>query len=188
MAITGELLQRCAQQDRRAQNELYRLLYSPLLSIALRYANDEQDAKSNLNQGFVKIVFNLERYNPDVAFLAWAKRIMINFMIDEYRKSKKGGVEVYSKDFSEAAFDNKVTELNLAEYSFDKADLMGLLKKLPPMTEKVFNLFAIDGYSHLEIANMLGISDGTSKWHVMNARQILREMLGKNHKTSKSSI
>lgn len=176
MIIDPKILRACADGDRRAQNELYRLCYSPLMSVCMRYKKDRDDAASMLNVGFLKILQNIHKYDSTTPFVAWIKRIMINTMIDDYRKTKKDQI-VESRDFSERQVDIDGIDFNLADKQFDADQIRMIINELPEMTLKVFNLYAIDGYSHKEIGTMLGMSDGTSKWHLSNARQKIKEKL-----------
>lgn len=176
MTIEPKILTACAAGDRRAQNELYRLCYSHLMSVCIRYKPDRDEAASMLNVGFLKILQNLDKYSSDTPFIAWIKRIMINTMIDDYRKHKKDQV-VEQRDFNEPQFDIKGFDVNEADRAFDAAEIRAIIGELPEMTKKVFNLYAIDGYNHKEVAKMLGMSEGTSKWHLSNARKKLKELL-----------
>jgi len=146
------------------------------MSVCMRYKIDYDEAKSSVNAGFLKILNNLDRYDPKVPFEAWIKRIMINHVIDEFRKNRKVKELIEYTDFNEKYVLDMV-DYNAADKEFDAADLEAMIRTLPPVTKKVFNLFAIDGYSHKEICKMLGIHDGTSKWHVSSARKKLQDMI-----------
>lgn len=176
MIIDPNILRACADGDRRAQNELYRLCYSPLMAVCMRYKKDRDDAAAMLNVGFLKILQNIHKYESSTPFVAWIKRIMINTLIDDYRKGKKDSV-IEHRDFSERQTDIDGIDFNLADKQFDADQIRNIINELPQMTLKVFNLYAIDGYSHKEIGEMLGMSDGTSKWHLSNARQKIKEKL-----------
>ena len=154
------------------------------MSVCMRYKVDYDESKSSVNAGFLKILNNLDRYDPKVPFEAWIKRIMINHVIDEFRKNRKVQELIEYTDFIEKQVPNLV-DYNEADKAFDATDLEAMIKSLPPVTQKVFNLFAIDGYSHLEISKMLGISDGTSKWHVSSARKKLQEIINQQMNAQK---
>lgn len=177
MNIQPQLISLCIKRDRKAEYELYKNTYSYLMSICLRYTKDKDTASELLNVGFMKILSNLEKYNLAIPFKVWIRKIMVNTLIDEYRKTKRERekvtyVEEYydSSDFSEA---------NEAISKIDCQQIYDLIAKLPEATRQVFNLFVIDGYAHKEIADMLGISEGTSKWHLNAARQKLKEQIDK---------
>lgn len=130
-----------------------------------------------LNVGFLKVLDNLDRYSPDVPFEAWIRRIMINVLIDDFRKNRKVRELIEYTDFSENHIKETPVDYNEAEKQFNAEQLEGFIQALPSMSRKVFNLFAIDGYTHKEIAELLAISEGTSKWHVSYARKKLQEMM-----------
>lgn len=177
MNIDTTLLQACRQNDRKAQAQLYKSCFGLLMSVCIRYKNDESEARAILNQGFLKILTNLEKYDPKIPFEAWIRRIMINTVIDEFRKYKKEKERTQYTDFSATdTFDDRV-DYNAADQMFDAADVEYLVKQLPPVTQKVFNLYIIDGYAHKEIGEMLDMTEGTSKWHLSSARKKLKEML-----------
>lgn len=186
MLADKELLEKCLNQDRRAQYQLYRNCYSILMSICSRYEKNKEDAESLLNLGFLKVVTKIDKYNPDIPFEAWIRRIMINTIIDEFRKNKKQNDTIEYTNFEDQHY-NKSIDYNEADKQFDAEELEKMLRKLPTVSQKVFNLHVIDGYSHKEIGDMLNISVGTSKWHVANARKILKEMIY-NSINSKQSI
>ncbi|MGZ3901671.1 MAG: RNA polymerase sigma factor [Bacteroidia bacterium] len=177
MNIQPQLIALCIKRDRKAEYELYKNTYSYLMSICLRYTRDKDTASAILNMGFMKILSNLEKYNLAIPFKVWIRKIMVNTLIDEYRKLKRerekvSYVEEYydSTDFSEA---------NEALSKIDCQQIYDLIAKLPEASRQVFNLYVIDGYTHKEIADMIGISEGTSKWHLNAARQKLKEQIDK---------
>lgn len=175
MDIQPKLIALCIKQDRKAEYELYKLSYSYLMSICTRYSKDKDSASEALNMGFLKILKNLVNYKPEVPFKAWIRRIMINTLIDEYRKNKKERERV---TYVEEYYDNSdFSEVNEALSRINYNQILEEINKLPAATRKVFNLFAIDGYSHKEIGEMLDISEGTSKWHLNAARQKLKEYI-----------
>ena len=172
--ITETLIARCIRRESKAQYELYRALYGLMASICTRYERNRQDAMARMNQGFLKILTNLERRRPEVPFEAWARRIMINTVIDGFRRERdRRRYEVIEDPLNLP----EVAAANDHLRQMEAEDLLKLLEHVPPTSRHVFNLFAIDGYSHPEIATMLEISVGTSKWHVSNARAILQKNL-----------
>jgi RNA polymerase sigma-70 factor (ECF subfamily) len=102
---------------------------------------------------------------------------MINTLIDDFRKNRKVTELVENHDFTSHQLPDTVLDFNTADLHFDAAQLEAMVRSLPPVSQKVFNLFAIDGFSHHEISELLGMSEGTSKWHLSFARQRLRELL-----------
>ena len=167
----------CKKGDQRAQYQLYRDCFSTLKGICHRYRENEHDVDALVNLGFLKIINNLDKLDQKEHFESWIRRIMINVLIDDFRKNRNVRDLIEWRDFSENEHLKHPIDLNHAEKVFDYDDLLKMIKKLPPVSSKVFNLFAIDGFSHAEIAEMFGISEGTSKWHVSFARKKLAEMM-----------
>jgi RNA polymerase sigma factor (sigma-70 family) len=175
MNIQPQLIASCIQHDRKAEYELYRLAYGYLMSICMRYSKDRDTASEMLNVGYLKILNNLSAYKPEVPFKAWIRRIMVNTLIDEYRRSKREKEKV---TYVEEYFDSSdFSEVNEALSRINCKQILEHINRLPEATKKVFNLFVIDGFSHREIAKLLEISEGTSKWHLNAARQKLKEMI-----------
>ena len=175
--MTQDLLYACKKGDRKAQYQLFRLCFNTLMGVCIRYQKEESEAMASLNLGFLKILNNLDKYRPEAPFEAWIRRIMINTLIDEFRKNRQVKELVEYRDFSEESNTNGWADYNDAEQQITAEQLTVMLQELPAVSRKVFNLFAIDGYSHQEIGTMLGISEGTSKWHVNYARKRLKEMV-----------
>ena len=177
MNINAQLIADCKNGDRRAQFQLYQSCFSTLMGVCMRYKKDEAEAASVLNVGFLKILKNLDKKESHVPFQAWIRRIMINTVIDEFRKNRKVRELIEHTDFEDYHNHNDLVEFNMADLKFDAEQLEMMIKKLPPVSQKVFNLFAIDGFSHKEIGEMLDISVGTSKWHISSARKKLKEYI-----------
>ncbi len=178
MNIQPKLIALCIKQDRKAEYELYKLSYSYLMSICIRYSKDRDTASEILNIGYLKILRNIGSYKPEIPFKAWIRRIMVNTLIDEYRKNKREKEKI---SYVENYFDSTdFSEVNEALGKFSISQIYQEIDKLPEATRKVFNLFVIDGYSHKEISEMLNISEGTSKWHLNAARQKLKEQIESN--------
>lgn len=180
MHIDSTILNACAGNDRKAQKLLYEYCFKSLMPTCLRYHNNEEDARASLNIAFMKIIKGIEGVNTEeINFNAWAKRIVTNTLIDEYRKTKTHSAHYQGKETErELDFYAESTQ-NEAESDFGCASIMKLLTQIPPVSAQVFNLYVIDGYSHKEIAEMLEMSEGTSKWHLSVARKLLREKLEK---------
>lgn len=181
MTIPEELIEQCKAHDRLAQKALYEQCFPVLMAVCARYHKQEADAVHVLNEGFLKIVTNLDKYKTEVPFEAWIRRIMLNTVIDDFRKNKK---YYQQTDFgvSDGLERNNTTQaisLNEGERALIMKDIYKLIQNLPPMTNRVFNLHIIDGYSHAEIAEKLEMSVGTSKWHVANARKLLKAAMEK---------
>ena len=175
--IDQQLRHDAQRGDRRAQYQLYQRCFNILMSVCIRYRRSEDEAASMLNLGFLKIVQNLGKYQEGVPFEAWIRRIMINTLIDDFRKNRKVNELIEDRDFADTDNHVGLVEFNTADLDFDASELEAMIRKLPPMSMKVFNLYAIDGYNHREVGELLGISAGTSKWHLSYARSKLKDML-----------
>ena len=185
--IDQELIKACLCGKEKALYDLYQLTYSSLHAVCKRYLNDQDEISLLLNNGFLKIVKGLKNYDTRVPFKAWIKRIMINTVIDHHRKYKKYKETIhYPETLVETG--QMSVDFNQADMLFDAEQLLRLIQRLPPMTGRVFNLFAIDGYSHVEISGLLDISEGTSKWHLSNARKKLQEMISSRITATKNKV
>ncbi|MEY3243414.1 MAG: hypothetical protein RIR11_4853 [Bacteroidota bacterium] len=176
MKVALDILSAAQKGDRKAQYLLYKQCFPVLMSVCARYRYGEQDAVSAVNLAYMKIIQNLDRFPPDAVFEAWIRRIQINVLIDEFRKNKKWRTQVTQSDDMTLPSINKSLDpqWNEADLQMEAGYIERMLNRLPPVTRQVFNLFALDGFSHNEIGNLLGISDGTSKWHVNSARTQLK--------------
>lgn len=179
MDITADILKACKRDDRRAIQFLYEHCFKKLMPVCFRYHNNEEDARASLNLGFMKILKGLETVDGDVNFSAWSKRIMVNTLIDEYRKKKNYTNHVTAKETERELDIEAAPAVNDAENGLGYENLMKLVGELPEISGKVFNMYVIDGFNHKEIGDLLGISEGTSKWHLSTARKLLRDKLEK---------
>jgi len=161
----------CIRNEREGQQALYKHFYGFAMGICLRYANNRLDAAGILNDGFFKVFKNIEKYEKDKPFKAWLGRIITNTAIDYYRANLKFADHADISDYNEIIQEQSV----YTKLAYE--DLLALVQKLTPAYRTVFNLFAIDGYSHEEISDMLAISVGTSKSNLFKARQKLQDML-----------
>lgn len=174
MEIDSELIEQCIERKQRAQHTLYKKCYGIVMGTCFRYADQKVDAESLLNLAFCKILMNLEKYSSEVPFEAWIRRITINTIIDEFRKQKR---YKETHTYPDEIFSDGHIDMNTADAHFQAEELKKLILRLPPVSQKVFNLYVIDGYKHAEISEMLKISEGTSKWHVSHARKMLKKMI-----------
>jgi RNA polymerase sigma-70 factor (ECF subfamily) len=177
MNVTPELIKACNSDDRKAINRLYEYCFEMLMPVCFRYNRNEEDARASYNNGFLKILKGMKKIDEDVNFNAWSKRIMVNSLIDEYRKDKKYNTQISKSDNERELDFHSTGHRNDAESNLGCENIMMLVKELPHTTGRVFNLYVIDGYSHKEIGEMLEMSEGTSKWHLSTARKQLREKL-----------
>ncbi len=184
MNIEKQLIAQCIQGDRKAQLRLYDQCYSYMMSICIRYCKDKHEAGSRLNMSFLKVLQHLGQFDHSGSFKAWVSKITLRSIIDEFRSQQKHYQQhVYYGQLSQE-IDWPSEEVNHLAEETDLDHLLAVINRLSPMDKQVFNLFAIDGYGHKEIANMLNISEGTSKWHVHEARKKIKEALMKESKTT----
>ncbi|GAB3833042.1 MULTISPECIES: RNA polymerase sigma factor [Hymenobacter] len=166
-----ELISACRQGSVRAQKQLYERFAGLMLTVCLRYLRQRADAEEAMLTGFVKVFRALEQYRHEGSFEGWIRRIMVNEALGQLRK----------KEPLHLAIDDMVTDVPstqaTAESDMAAADLMQLLSELPAGYRTVFNLYAIEGYTHPEIGEMLGISEGTSKSQLSKARAMLQRRL-----------
>jgi RNA polymerase sigma factor (sigma-70 family) len=166
-----QLIEGCARQDRKCQKMLYKVFYGFAMGICLRYAGNRDEAAEVMNQGFFKVFTHINRYDHNRPFKAWLGRIMMNASIDHYRANLK---MAYTDDLEKA---EHISNGELADKKLNYDQLIEMVQKLPQAYRTVFNLFAIEGYGHDEIGEMLGISPGTSKSNLHKARQKLKQMI-----------
>lgn len=169
---TEELIKGCRANQRGAQEQLYRQFYRYAMTIALRYSRDEMDAADIMSHAFVKVFKSMHSYDSSKGSLqAWIKRIVINEGLDHIKARERFSQHLELESVAEPEVNNNVLEQMGAD------EIMKLIHKLPPTTHAVFVLYAVEGYKHREIAEKLNISEGTSKWHLSEARKTLQEQL-----------
>ncbi|WP_294672591.1 RNA polymerase sigma factor [uncultured Fluviicola sp.] len=178
MQVTKQILLGSAENDRRAQKVLYEYCYRQFIRLCMRYYSNHEDARHALNNGFLKIVNGLQNVDLDeLNFAAWAKRIIVNTLIDEYRKNKNHNQAIIAKETESELANSAERVENLGSLELNYQEILDLLKTIPPISAHVFTLYVIDGYNHKEIGDLLEISEGTSKWHLSTARKLLRDRL-----------
>lgn len=161
-----ELIEKCKQQNAKAQGTLYKRYSGVLFGICLKYSPNRAAAEDNLQDAFITIFSRIEQYQGKGSFEGWIKRITVNTVLQKYRKKK-----VYDISNEQQIED---VDVEVAEEGIPLDFLLKIIQELPDRYRMVFNLYVLDGYSHKEIAEMLGISDGTSKSNLARARMILK--------------
>ena len=183
MQVDKKIINGCIQQNRKAQFQLYRLSFAFMMRICYRYVNQRADAEPMVNNAFCKVLLSIDRYNPEIPFGAWVKRITINTAIDEFRKTNRRVVlESFNSEYEEEILLGSADVIS-EEHSAEA--LMNMVKQLPDVTREIFNLAAIDGFPHKDIAEMLKIGESASKWHLAKARKILQNMLQESNHAEK---
>lgn len=167
---TLRLLEACKGQNRAAQKELYETYKSTLFRICLRYAPGREEAEDMLQEGFIRIFKSIHTWQPLGSFEGWIKKIMLNVVLENHRKNlSKGRNEELKHADSFSDDSDSISQIASQE-------LLAMVQSLPSGYRTVFNLFAIEGYSHAEIAELLNISEGTSKSQYSRARTQLQSL------------
>ena len=167
----------CINGNRKFQEKLYQHFSAKMFSICLRYSYSHEDAEDMLQEGFVKAFNNIKSYRNEGSFEGWLRKIFVNTSIEIYRKnSKMYPMTDLLPVVSQQSFSNDILE------NINAGELMKLVQKLSPGYRIAFNLYAIEGYTHREIAEMMGISEGTSKSQVARARMLLQKAITENSK------
>ena len=174
-----ELINDCKNNNRKAQEQLYRLYSGKLFAVCLKYSRNYTEAQDNLQDGFLIIFQKIGQYSFKGSFDGWLKRVMINNVLQQYRNQTF--LSLVNEDIAEDC------EIELDEDEISLDYLLKIIQELPDRYRLVFNLYVIDGYSHAEIAEMLQINIGTSKSNLARGRMILKEKIEqlKNEETKK---
>ncbi len=180
-----QLIDGCIRRDERSQNAFYKAYFPFMTSIANRYYRNKDDVYRVVNYGFLKVFNNLEKYDPTYSLTTWMGRILINHIIDEFRKNEKYENQVPTEHIDKE--NNKGVSWNLVEHQWEQEDLLTMIESLPRATRTVFKLYAFEAYKHAEIAEVMGISENTSKWHLREARTRLKQLLEHTYKQGTKS-
>jgi RNA polymerase sigma factor (sigma-70 family) len=170
----SQIISGCKDDNRQAQEQLYRMFYRVMMTLCLRYTKNESDALEVLNTGFYKVYKNIHRYDQKKATVyTWIRTIIINSCLD-FIKARETKLETGEL---EQAVNVNVPPAVISRMSAN--EILELVRQLPPATQAVFNLYVMEGHTHAEIGKLMGISDGTSKWHLNEARKRLQNMINK---------
>ncbi len=171
--ISAEVIHQCRLKDRKAQRTVYEKLFTPSMKVCRRYCRNSEDAMEVLNSGFLSVFTQIDQYNGKGSFEGWVHRIMVNKALDHVRTEKKKN-EYFTLSEHLDDFPEEETTEEIDIQSVDIESLYNMIGELPPASRMVFNLYVFEEFSHNEIAKTMGISAGTSKWHLSNARRILK--------------
>ena len=173
MTYTNEqLIEGCRRNERQWQERLYRQFFPTMMRTAMRYTSDKDTAMMIVNNGFLRVFQKIDKYTFQGSFEGWVRRIVYHSVSDYFKKHSK---YLHFLVFEERDEQTKSGALQ----NLYAEDIMDAVCELPPATQEVFRLYAIEGYTHKEVGEMLNISDGTSKWHLASARKQLKELLKK---------
>jgi RNA polymerase sigma factor (sigma-70 family) len=162
----------CKREERKAQEQLYMYFYDAMMNLCLRYTKCEADAEHVLNAGFLRVFKNIRQFEPAKASIyTWIRTIVTNCCL-YHLKTKQKVIAAKELDGVEGLHVQPEVTSKLSDEA-----ILGLVRQLPAATQAVFNLYVIDGYAHKEIATLLQISEGTSKWHLSEARKRLKHQL-----------
>jgi RNA polymerase sigma-70 factor (ECF subfamily) len=179
------LIDGCLKGDRRSQQAVHKLYYGKMKAVCMRYTRDSDQANDVLQEGFLKIFNNLEKFTGVGTFEGWMRRIMVNLSIDRFRKlkhdlillSEPDDIERYGDDTEEVL--DEIDELEEI-YSITPEQIIDAMQQLTPAYRTVFNLYVYEDYTHQDIAEALGISVGTSKSNYAKAKKNMKKLLLKN--------
>lgn len=172
MTDERRLIEACIRNERTAQRQLYELYAGKFYAVAVRYMKDEDDAADVLQDAFVKVFKYINTFRFDCPFEAWSRRIVINTALKALQKRKRMGYQIDANELTNQLSEKAVDISNMA-----LEQLMCLVHALPEGCQAIFNLYAIEGYKHHEIADLLNISEGTSKSQYSRAKQLLQQKL-----------
>lgn len=170
-----ELIRRCSEGEVRAQELLYKRYFSFAMSVAIRYTGDEYEAMGIVNDSYMKVLDNISEYKGSAPFRSWYGRILVNSSIDNYRRNAKHSSHLKISEIEETEEHEPEIEAELSA-----GDILYLFSRIPENYRVTFNLFEIEGYTHDEIGQMLGITTSTSRSNLSRARKMLRELYTRN--------
>ena len=167
----SDLISGCMEGNRRMQEELYKRFSPRMYAVCLRYAGSSEEAEDILQEGFIKIFKKLDSFRGEGSFEGWIRRIFVNTSIEHFRRKRY--LQPVTEKEENTLEGNSLSALDgLAE-----KDILGLVRQLSPGYRTVFNMYVVEGYTHKEIGDMLGISEGTSKSQLSRAKVILQDMV-----------
>lgn len=170
-----QLIERCISGDRQSQEMLYRKFADKMYNVSLTYTDDEDEACDILQEGFIKVFRNLHNFNFQGSFEGWIRRIVVNTSLEFYRKKKREREFIVDyENYDEPKIDTVLEKINAD-------DIIKLVNQLPSKAAMVLKLFAIEGYNHKEIAEIMEISEGTSKSQLNRARFLFKEAVSKQN-------
>jgi len=175
MMSDQQIIKLCAKHDRKAQQILYDRYSRLLLGVCLRYATDKAEAEDILQDSFLKIFFNIKEYSGSGSFIGWLRKVAVNTAITQYHKNLKYRYHIDIEDYISV----EAGTTSFEEDFFTSDELFKVLNELPAGYRMVFNLYAVEGYKHKEIAEMLGIDTNTSKSQYSRAKAVIRDKLEK---------
>lgn len=173
-----ECINGCLRNERKSQEQLFKLFYGKMLGVCMRYTNDRDTAQEIVQDGFIKVFEKLHLFEQTGSFEGWIKRVVVNTAIDHIRKSKKDPFLIDNdNDYKLGGVDPTIESEELELTDVKAEIIMAAIQQLSPSYRAVFNLYVMDDYSHKQIAEALGISEGTSKSNLSKARYNIQKMV-----------
>ena len=169
-----DFIQACIQQKSWAQKKLYEDHFAIMMGVCLRYAKDKEQAMDIVHDGFIKVFMKIHTYQPGTSLTAWIKRIMVTTSIDHYRRESLRKTISLSHIKQPPAFNSVILS------KMQSTEILACIQKLSPMYRTIFNMHAIEGFSHREIADILNIKESTSRANLTKARNNLKELIYKH--------
>jgi len=170
----SDLITGCMEGDRRMQEELYKRFSPKMYAVCLRYASNADEAQDILQDGFIKVFNKLDSFRGDGSFEGWVRRIFVNTAIEYFRRKK------YLQPVTEKEENTIEGKYVSALDELAEKDILELITQLSPGYRTVFNMYVVEGYSHKEIGDILGISEGTSKSQLSRAKALLQDLVKKH--------
>lgn len=167
-----QLIQGCIRNERGAQEKLYHLFYPRMMAVVKRYIDHEMQAEEIMNNGFLRAFQKIKQYNFQGSFEGWLRKIVFHAVADYVKQNAR-----YSSSVVLVEKDEYVHKDHADKLYYDQ--LLSMVQSLPDATRTVFNMYVLEGFTHKEIGSMLGISEGTSKWHLSEGRRVLKEKIEK---------
>lgn len=167
-----QLIQGCIRDERGAQEKLYHLFYPRMMALVRRYIDRDELAEEVMNNGYLRAFQKIKQYNFQGSFEGWLRKIIFHAVADYVKQNAR-----YSNNVILVEKDEYVHKDHADKLYYDQ--LVKLVQALPDATRNVFNMYVMEGFTHKEIGNMLGISEGTSKWHLSEGRRVLKEKIEK---------
>lgn len=178
----NDIIKACQKGKASAQKQLYNTFAPKMFAVCIRYSKDRTEAEDCLQEGFIKVFSNIDKFSFKGSFEGWMRRIMVNTVIENYRKKQP---ELLVDEFPLLTEDNSE---DVYEAKFSHDELMKMIEELPPKYKMVFNLYVLEGFTHAEIAETTGISIGTSKSNLARARQSLKKSIEQRLMDKKQAV
>jgi RNA polymerase sigma factor (sigma-70 family) len=174
-----KIINGCIKGERSAQTELYRLYCKKMMGVCMWYAKNKEEAEEILQDGFMNVFTYIHNYKGEGSLEGWIRKIMVNAALAKYRSKKSNSMRVVTEYNAEV---HDVAQESSILAGLEEKEIVSLIQSLSPVYRMVFNLYVFEGMKHKEIAQSLGISEGTSKSNLADARQILQQKIIKQRK------